>query len=91
MYTLISYDIVSDRVRTKVMKFLKDYGDHVQKSVFECHLDDDKYAEVKDGLMSLVNPKEDRVRLYRLCHACMGKVEISGWGTVKEEEEFTVV
>jgi len=91
MYTLISYDIVSDRVRTKVMKFLKDYGDHVQKSVFECHLDDDKYAEVKDGLMSLVNPKEDRVRLYRICHACMGKVEISGWGTVKEEEEFTVV
>jgi CRISPR-associated protein Cas2 len=91
MYILISYDIVSDRVRNKVMKLLKDYGDHVQKSVFECHLDDNKYAEVKNGLMSLVNPKEDRVRLYRICQACMGKIEISGWGTVKEEEEFTVV
>ncbi len=91
MYILISYDIVSDRVRNRVMKFLKDYGDHVQKSVFECHLHEDKYTEVKNGLGKLINPKEDRVRFYKVCRACMGRVEISGWGTVKEEEEFIIV
>lgn len=91
MYVIISYDIVSNRVRRKVLKFLKDYGEHVQKSVFECHLSEEKYAEVKDGLKGLVDTKEDLVRLYRICRDCMGKVEISGWGMVKDEEEFTVV
>lgn len=91
MYVLISYDIVSDRTRNKAMKFLKDYGAHVQKSVFECHLNEDKYTEVKNGLKDLVNLKEDRVRFYKICRACMGRVEISGWGEVKEDEEFTVV
>ncbi len=91
MYVLVSYDIVSDKVRNKVMKLLKDYGEHVQKSVFECHLDDEKYAEMRDGLRSLVDVKDDRVRLYSICHACMGKVEISGWGAVEDDEEFTIV
>ena len=38
MYVMVSYDIVEDRARTKVMKFLKDYGNRVQLSVFECDL-----------------------------------------------------
>jgi len=91
MYVLVSYDIVKDRTRNRVMKFLKDYGAHVQKSVFECHLDDDKYLELKDGIKGLINPKDDRVRFYRICQACMGRVEISGCGTVTEEEDFTII
>lgn len=73
------------------MKLLKDYGERVQRSVFECHLDQDRYEEIQKRLKNLVNTKEDRVRFYSMCHACMGKVEISGWGEVKEEEEFSVI
>jgi len=30
MFTIISYDLVADRRRTKVLKLLKGYGTHVQ-------------------------------------------------------------
>lgn len=91
MYVLISYDIVNDRVRTKVMKFLKDYGTRVQRSVFECHLDDGKFTEVKEALGKLINKKEDRIRFYAICQACMERIEVYGWGTVNEEEDFAIV
>jgi len=91
MYTMISYDIVNDKTRTKVMKFLKDFGDRVQLSVFECDLDNDQYSRMKEGVEKLINKKEDRVRYYRLCKGCMSRVVISGWGEIEQDEGFTII
>jgi CRISPR-associated protein Cas2 len=91
MYTMVSYDIVKDKTRTKVMKFLKDFGNRVQLSVFECDLDDEQYARMKEGLERLINQKEDRVRYYRLCKSCMSRVVISGWGEIEQDEDFTII
>ncbi len=91
MYVLISYDIVNNRIRNKVMKFLLNYGHRVQKSVFECHLEEEQFQVVKNGLKDLIRAKEDSVRFYRICLACMKRVEISGWGAVTEDEEFTII
>jgi len=91
MYTMVSYDIVNDKTRTKVMKFLKNFGNRVQLSVFECNLDDKQYARMKDGIEMLIDKKKDRVRYYRLCKACMDRVVISGWGEIEQDEGFTIV
>jgi len=91
MYTMVSYDIVKNKTRTRVMKFLKDFGDRVQLSVFECDLDDAQYARMKEGVEELINQKEDRVRYYRLCRSCMSRVVISGWGEIEQDEGFTIV
>jgi len=91
MYTMVSYDIVKNKTRTKVMKFLKDFGNRVQLSVFECDLDDEQYARMKEGVERLINQKEDRVRYYRLCKSCMSRVKISGWGEIEQDEGFTIV
>jgi CRISPR-associated protein Cas2 len=91
MYTMVSYDIVKDKTRTRVMKFLKDFGDRVQLSVFECDLDDAQYARMKEGVEKLINQKEDRVRYYRLCKSCMSRVVISGWGEIEQDEGFTII
>ncbi|MBW1716792.1 MAG: CRISPR-associated endonuclease Cas2 [Deltaproteobacteria bacterium] len=91
MYTMVSYDIVKDKTRTKVMKFLKDFGDRVQLSVFECDLNDDEYSRMKEGVEKLINKKEDRVRYYRLCKGCMERVVISGWGEIEQDEGFTII
>lgn len=91
MYTMVSYDIVKDKTRTKVMKFLKDFGDRVQLSVFECDLNDDQYSRMKEGVEKLINKKEDRVRYYRLCKGCMNRVVISGWGEIEQGEGFTII
>lgn len=91
MYTMVSYDIVKNKTRTRVMKFLKDFGDRVQLSVFECDLDDEQYARMKEGVEKLINQKEDRVRYYRLCKSCMSRVVISGWGEIEQDEGFTII
>jgi CRISPR-associated protein Cas2 len=88
---MISYDVVDDSKRLKVMKLLKDYGTRVQKSVFECNLSLDLYETVKDQVEKIINRRKDRVRYYRMCGTCQDKVEIFGWGEVTEDEEFMVV
>ena len=91
MFVMISYDVVEDKKRLKLMKFLKDYGNRVQKSVFECNLSSKTYDQVKSGVEEIINKRKDRVRYYRICKGCVDKVEISGWGEVTEEEDFVVI
>ena len=66
MFTLISYDIVIDRQRTKVMKYLLGYGARVQYSVFECDLTAEQFAAVQRDITRLIDPQTDSVRCYRL-------------------------
>lgn len=40
MFVVVSYDIVNDRQRQRLAKVLGDYGQRVQKSVFECRVDE---------------------------------------------------
>ncbi len=91
MLVMISYDVVDNKTRLKLMKFLKDYGTRVQKSVFECDLSPTVYQRVKAGVEEIIHKRKDRVRYYRICKGCAEKVEISGWGEVTEEEEFMVI
>jgi len=91
MFVMISYDIVDDKKRLKLMKFLKDYGTRVQKSVFECNLSPETYEHVKTGVEEIINKRKDRVRYYKICSGCTDKVEISGWGEVTEDEEFFLI
>lgn len=91
MFVMISYDVVDDKKRLKLMKFLKDYGNRVQKSVFECNLTQNTYERVKRGVEKIINKRKDRVRYYRICKGCIEKIEISGWGEVSENEEFIIV
>ena len=91
MYVLVSYDIVDDRIRVRAMKFLKDFGTRIQKSVFECRLDEERYRRMKKGLEELIDKKEDRVRYYRLCKQCETRVVISGWGEIQQDEGFEVI
>jgi CRISPR-associated protein Cas2 len=91
MYILVSYDIVQDKTRYKVSKLLEDFGVRIQKSVFECDLNDLQFSKLKKGVEKLIDKKADRVRYYSLCKQCVGRVVISGWGEVKEDEGFEVI
>lgn len=91
MYVMVSYDIVNDRVRNRALKFMKNFGQRVQLSVFECDLDHRMYQKMKKGLEKLINEDEDRVRYYRLCRGCVDRVVILGWGEIHEDEGFEVI
>lgn len=78
MYVVVSYDIPDDKRRTKVMKTLKNFGAHVQYSVFECDLDSKDFKRLYKRLDKLVKPDQDDVRFYFLCETCMRKIRRLG-------------
>ena len=92
MFYLVSFDIVDDRVRYRVVKVLKRFGVRVQKSVFECgRLTEKQFLKMKRLLEDQIDHGEDSVRYYPVCRDCLGKVELSGDGRVPTSEDFKVV
>lgn len=91
MFVVVCYDIVEDRKRLQVAKVMKSYGERVQKSVFECRIDDRLYLRMKGAVEKLIDWEEDSVRYYVLCRGCVNRVEVSGLGVVQEDEEVIVV
>jgi len=85
MFIVVSYDISDDRRRNRVCDELKNYGEHVQYSVFECDLDKVRIQKLKERLGKLINTRQDSIRYYLLCKRCLEKMEIQGtrlllWG-----------
>jgi CRISPR-associated protein Cas2 len=91
MFVVVAYDIVDDRKRLRVAKLMKQYGVRVQKSVFECILDDRRYLKMKAEIEKLIDWEDDGVRYYILCAGCVKNIETSGVGSVLEDEEVIVV
>ncbi|MEW6263963.1 MAG: CRISPR-associated endonuclease Cas2 [Thermodesulfobacteriota bacterium] len=91
MFVVISYDIVDDKKRYRLAKLLKNYGLRVQKSVFECSLDEKNYLKMKAQAEKIMDHEEDSIRYYFLCGKCQAAIQVSGWGTVSEDEEVSIV
>lgn len=83
---LVSYDIPSDRRRTRVHSVLTGFGTWVQYSVFECFLDRKQRILLETRLRKEIHQQEDTVRIYGLCTTCKAKVEVLGHGNVPKEE-----
>jgi len=54
MFYLVSYDIPDDKRRTKLAKTIKDFGDRVQYSVFECLLDKSLLDKMTDRIDKII-------------------------------------
>ena len=91
MRYLICYDIVNDRRRSKLAKFLLDYGRRVQYSVFECDLPKKVLDAVLKGIVEYVSDDEDSVRFYRLCAECVALVQAFGLQRVVQTPAAVVV
>ncbi len=71
MLVLIVYDVATSdeggpkRLR-RVARACQDYGQRVQKSVFECRVGATEWAALKPRLLAAMNPATDSVRFYFL-------------------------
>ena len=70
-WVLITYDVsTSDNVGRnrlrKVAKICESYGHRVQNSVFECQVSDKTLCLLREQLISVINKKEDSLRVYIL-------------------------
>lgn len=86
MFVVVSYDIPDDRRRAKVMKTLKDFGRHVQYSVFECDLKREDFQRLRLKLKDLINKDEDNIRFYTLSKEDRRKRQV--WGEERTEVEI---
>ena len=66
MLVLIAYDISNQKRLSRVAALCEDFGQRVQYSIFECHLESDKLVELWDLLLNEIDPSEDRVVAYQL-------------------------
>ncbi len=90
MRYLVTYDIIDNKRRTKLAKSLKDFGDRVQYSVFECLLDSVLYEAMVSRIKKIINEDEDGVRIYPICRRCEDGCRIIGLGKMIETREAIV-
>lgn len=90
-HLVVSYDIVDDRKRIRLAKFLKGYLDRVQKSVFEGVIADRRLEALKRGIEGRIDRTEDSVRIYTICERCVTSVEVIGTGVYVERQDEDVL
>lgn len=71
MNILVTYDVATDssagrRRLRKVAQACQDFGQRVQKSVFECSVNETQYEEVIRRLLKIIKEDKDSLRVYRL-------------------------
>ena len=71
MFILITYDVSTvekEGVRRlrRVAQACKDYGQRVQKSVFECRIEPKHWVLLQERLLTEIKPGEDSLRFYFL-------------------------
>jgi len=68
---LVCYDVATDtpqgrRRLHRVAKTCEAVGQRVQRSVFECHVNQIEYEKLERKLLDEIDPLEDCLRFYRL-------------------------
>jgi CRISPR-associated protein Cas2 len=87
----VSYDIPDTGRRTKLAKTLKDFGDRVQYSVFECILDSSLLNKMAARIKKIVVQEDDSVRIYAICASCEKIVHVIGQGKVSKNEDVYII
>ena len=83
MDVLIAYDVATEtkegqRRLRRVAQICQDFGQRVQKSVFECAVNEMQFVLLRQRLLACINPHEDNLRIYRLVEPRERYVEAYG-------------
>jgi CRISPR-associated protein Cas2 len=96
MLVVVSYDVSTEKVEgrrrlRRVAKECLNFGQRVQKSVFECVVDPDKWTEARHRLLEIYHPEEDSLRFYFLGAKWRGRVEHHGSKKIPDPEGVLIV
>ena len=65
MFVILTYDVDTKRVK-KVMKTCRKYLDHIQLSVFEGMISENKLNKLKNELKNIINVENDSIKIYEI-------------------------
>ncbi len=88
VYVLIIYDIIDNKRRLKLAKYLNGYGFRVQKSSFEAKLTKSKYNQMINGIGKYAT-NEDSIRIYKIIGK--GQVTVLGKDYKIDDEEVIII
>ena len=88
LYVIIVYDVSVKRVN-KVKKFLRQYLNWIQNSVFEGELTESEYCNVVYRLKTLIDENEDSVIIFKFKHKYLFRKEVLG--VVKNDPDDFIV
>jgi CRISPR-associated protein Cas2 len=96
MVVVVSYDVstldkAGRRRLRRVARACLDFGQRVQKSVFECDLGDKEWAELKGRLLSEYDPAKDSLRFYYLGEDARRRTEHHGANPLRDLKGALVV
>lgn len=71
MLIIVTYDVSTEtregrRRLRRVAKVCESIGQRVQKSVFECQVNDMQFEQLERELLAEIDEKEDNLRFYRI-------------------------
>jgi CRISPR-associated protein Cas2 len=86
MMVLVTYDVATgdragQRRLSRVAKTCLDYGQRVQKSVFECVVTPEQWIQLRHNLIKTIEPAQDSIRFYFLGANWQRRVEHIGLQT----------
>jgi CRISPR-associated protein Cas2 len=58
---LVCYDICEEKRLRTVFKTMRDFGDHLQYSIFECQFTETDLVRCRHALSEIINHREDQV------------------------------
>lgn len=97
MLYILAYDIsttsASGRKRLrKIAQTCENYGQRVQKSVFEFQLDEKTFIQLKKEVLKLMNSKQDNIRIYKIIEPKENYVEEHGnFKTIDYEKDSLII
>ncbi len=92
MFVLVAYDICTEtkagekRLR-KIAQVCQNVGQRVQKSLFECQVDEVRYLSLMRSLMRLMDKSEDNIRIYFLGQQHLPQIVQLGRGVAVNFED----
>ena len=88
---MIAFDVSDNRRRYRVVRALRDYGDRVQKSVFECRLRPMERRALLARLDRLIDSATDRLHVFELPDSDVARIQVLGVGEVKSDAAYVVI
>jgi len=90
-FWVVCYDIVDDKKRARIAKIMENYGKRVQKSVFECFLNDREFEEMKKKVEKEMDFEQDSINYYFLCEKCKNSIAKSGIGGITTLNDVEII
>jgi CRISPR-associated protein Cas2 len=92
MLLIVAYDVntmekVGRKRLRRIANACKNFGQRVQRSVFECVVDKEQWVVLRTSLLRIINKDEDSLRFYFLDEEARNKIEHHGIAKPPDLEE----